>query len=156
MSQRQSFGNSKRPLSAIFIGDLSGSSDSQHSKSQLPSPPSTQGSGDGSLRGKSRQQMHDERPESRASQSRRRDSSDDEDDDRHRDDEDHTARLSDPRRSLTSSGSQAGSRAGFRRGDDDAVGTDAALHRAENLYTRNRQVSLCRRAQSGQCCSLTR
>ncbi|KIO25627.1 hypothetical protein M407DRAFT_208479 [Tulasnella calospora MUT 4182] len=139
MSQRQSLGNSKRPLSAIFIGDLSNSSDS-HSQSQLPSPPSTQGSGDGSLRGKPRQQMHDERPESRASQSRRRDSSDEDDDMRHRDDEDHTARLSDPRRSLTSSGSRTGSRAGFRRGDDEAAGTDAALHRPENLYARNRQV----------------
>lgn len=152
MSQRQSLGNSKRPLSAIFIGDLSNSSDS-HSQSQLPSPPSTQGSGDGSLRGKPRQQMHDERPESRASQSRRRDSSDEDDDPRHRDDEDNTARLSDPRFSLTSSGSRTGSRAGFRRGDDDAVGTDGALHRAENLYVRNRQVRRYRLVQSGQCCS---
>ncbi|KAG8897202.1 hypothetical protein FRB99_008377, partial [Tulasnella sp. 403] len=142
--------NSKRPLSAIFIGDLNSNNPDQHShnsQTQLPSPPSTQGSSkDGSQRSKSRAApMTDglERPSSRASLPRRWDppnrDDDDDDDDYNNDNEDHTAKLSDERRLVPDLEYRSSSRAGLRR-SGSAMDTDAALLQSQSRRAQNRQL----------------
>lgn len=146
MSLRHSLSSSgKRPLSAIFIGSPSTNDSVQ--QSQLPSPPSTQSSNDGSLRAKSRNDLvmnHDSaRPLSRISQQqqqqpRRREPTSSEEEDEHdrlhEDDQDHTARLS-VQRPPSATFSRSASRAGYSRD------SDASMQRSHSIAARHRQVS---------------